>query len=184
MRRIPVFILLASVVFSLAQAKPKKPNVPPAIFGQAKYVYVETREGDAYTPGLLPEDRQAIFDVEKAIRNWNRYQLTARPDQAELVFVVRTGRLASVGAHAGVSTGTHSPNNRVDVGNTNPQGNSVGGGVEVGPPDDLLWVYTRNPDGTLSAPIWTKSEPNGLHSHSVPLLEEVRNEVDAAYPLK
>ena len=48
----------------------------------------------------------------------------------------------------------------------------LGGGVQVGPPDDLLWVYTRNPDGTLSGPIWMKSEAEGLRSHNVPLLEE------------
>jgi hypothetical protein len=114
MKRIPLLILLASLAFPLAQAKPKKPVVPPAIFGQAKYVYVETQEGDAFTPGLLPEDRQAIFDVEKAIRNWNRYELTPRPDQAELVFVVRTGRLASAGVHAGLSTGTRSPKKQRD----------------------------------------------------------------------
>jgi hypothetical protein len=184
MKRIPLLMLLASVAFTIAQAKAKKPVVPPAIFGQAKFVYVETQEGDAYTPGLLPEDLQAIFDVQNAIRKWNRYQLTARPDQAELVFVVRTGRIASVGAHAGLSTISHSPNGGVGSGNANPPGSNVGGGVEVGSPDDLLWVYMRNPDGTLSAPIWTKSEPSGLRSHSVPLLEEVRNEVDAAYPLK
>ena len=183
MRRIPLLILMASMAFPLAQAKPKKPAAPPEIFGHAKFVYVETQEGDVFTPGLLPEDRQAIFDVENAIRAWDRYQLTTRSDQAELVFVVRKGRLASGVVHAAVSTGGRSPNNRIDLGN-DPQGNSVGGGVEVGSPDDLLWVYTRNPDGTRSAPIWSKSEPDGLRSHNVPLLEEVRNEVDAAYPLK
>jgi hypothetical protein len=184
MKRIPLLILLTLSAFPLAQAKPKKPVVPPAIFAQAKYVYVETPEGDAFTPGLLPEDRQAIFDVEKAIRSWNRYQLTPGRGQAELIFVVRTGRVASVGVHGGVSTGSHSPNSGVGPGSVGPQGSDLGGRVEVGSPDDLLWVYTRNPDGTLSAPIWSKSAPEGLRSHSVPLLEEVRNEVDAAYPLK
>jgi hypothetical protein len=183
-RRIPLLILLASVAFTLAQAKPKKPNVPPAIFGQAKFVYVETQEGDVYTPGLLPEDRQAIFDVENAIRNWNRYQLTPGRVQAELIFVVRKGRVVTASGHVGVSLGNHSPNKGVGPGDTSQQPNNAGGGVEVGPADDLLWVYTRNPDGTLTAPIWSKSEPDGLRSHSVPLLEEVRNEVDAAYPLK
>jgi hypothetical protein len=183
MKRIPLLLLLAWLALPLAQAKPKKSAAPPAIFGQAKFVYVETPDGDAFTPGLLPEDRQAIFDVEKAIRSWNRYQLTPRRGQAELIFVVRTGRVASATGHVGLSAGSHSANGGVGPG-ANPQGNSAGGGVEVGPPDDLLWVYTRNPDGTLSAPIWTKSEPDGLRSHSVPLLEEVRNEVDAAYPLK
>ncbi len=183
MKRIPLLMLLASLAFPLAQAKPKKANVPPAIFGQAKYVYVETPDGDAFTPGLLPEDRQAIFDVEKAIQSWNRYQLTPGRGQAELIFVVRTGRVASATVHAGLSTSNRAPNSGVGPG-ANPQGSSAGGGVEVGPPDDLLWVYMRNADGTLSAPIWTKSEPEGLRSHSVPLLEEVRNEVDAAYPMK
>jgi hypothetical protein len=184
MKRIPLLVLLASLAFPLAQAKLKKPVVPLAIFGQAKYVYVQTQEGDAFTPGLLPEDRQAVFDVEKALRDWNRYELTARSDQAELVFVVRTGRIASVGVHGGVSAGNHPTNGGVGPGIANPPRSDVGTSAEVGSPDDLLWVYMRNPDGTLSAPIWTKSEPDGLRSHSVPLLEEVRNEVDAAYPLK
>jgi len=182
-RSFPLVSLVLLVCVSV-QAKPKKPVVPPAIFGQAKFVYVETPDGDAFTPGLLPEDRQAIFDVEKAIRNWNRYELTPRRDQAELIFVVRTGRVATAGAHAGLSTGSHSPNGRVDPGNTTTQGNSIGGGAEVGPPDDLLFVYIRNSDGKLGTPIWNRSEPDGLRSHSVPLLEEVRTEVDAAYPLK
>jgi len=184
MKRIHLLILLASLAVPFAQAKPKKPVVPPAIFGQAKYVYVETPDGDAFTPGLLPEDRQAIFDVEKAIRSWNRYQLTPGRGQAELIFVVRTGRVASATAHVGFSAGNHSPSSGVGPGSASPQGNDVGSRVEVGPPDDLLWVYVRNSDGTVSAPIWTKSEPDGLHSPSVPLLEEIRNEVDAAYPLK
>ena len=166
------------------QAKPKKPTLPPAIFGQATFVYVETPDGDAFTPGLLPEDRQAIFDVEKGIRNWNRYQLTPRRDQAELIFVVRTGRVATAGAHAGLSTGNHSPNGRVDPGSANPQGNSVGGGAEVGPPDDLLFVYIHNSEGKLGTPIWNRSEPDGLRSRMCRLLREVKSEVDSAYPLK
>ncbi len=182
-RSLPLVVLILLACVSV-QAKPKKPAVPPAIFGQAKFVYVETPDGDAFTPGLLTEDRQAIFDVEKALQNWNRYQLTPRRDQAELIFVVRTGRVASAQGHVGVATNSRYPSDRVDPGNTTPQGNNAGGRVEVGPPDDLLFVYMRNPDGTLTAPICTRSEPDGLRSHSVPLLEEVRNEVDAAYPLK
>jgi hypothetical protein len=180
-RSLPLVTLILLAGMSL-QAKPKKQAAPPAVFGHATYVYVEAQDGDAFTPGLLPEDRQAIFDVEKAIQDWNRYQLTPRRDQAELIFVVRIGRVASAGAHGGFSTGNHSPNGQIGPGNS--QGNSIGGGAEVGPPDDLLWVCSRSPDGTQSAPIWTRSEPDGLRSHSVPLLEELRSEVDAAYPMK
>jgi hypothetical protein len=184
MKRIPLLLLLAWLALPLAQAKPKKSAAPPAIFGQAKFVYVETPDGDAFTPGLLPEDRQAIFDVEKAIRSWNRYQLTPRRDQAELLFVVRRGRVATADTHVGLSTGNHSPNGRIDPGSTNPQGNTVGGGAEVGPPDDLLFIYILNSEAKLGTPIWNKSEPDGLRSPDVPLLREVKGEVDSAYPMK
>jgi hypothetical protein len=184
MRRIPLLILLASVAFTLAQAKPKKQQAPSALFREARYVYVECPDGGPLTPGLLPEDLQAIWDVETGIHNWNRYVVTPRRDQAELIFVVRKGRVVTASGHVGVSLGNHSPDKGVGPGDTTQQPNNAGGGVEVGPPDDLLWVYTRNPDGTLSGPIWMKSEPEGLRSRNVPLLEEVRNEVDAAYPLK
>ena len=183
-RSLLLLAAVLSVAFVFSQGKPKKPQVPSALFREARYVYVECPDGGPLTPGLLPEDLQAIWDVETGIHNWSRYVVTPRRDQAELIFLVRKGRIVTASGHVGVSLGSHSTDKGVGPGDTSQQPNNAGGGVEVGPPDDLLWIYTRNPDGKLSGPIWMKSEPQGLRSHNVPLLEEVRNEVDAAYPLK
>jgi len=183
-RSLLLLAAVLSVAFVLANGKPKKQTVPQAVFREARYVYVETPDGGPFTPGLLPEDRQAIWDVEKGLQNWNRYELTTRREQAELIFVVRTGRLVTASGHVGVSLGSHSTDKGVTPGDTSQQENNVGAGIEVGPPDDLLFIYTLNPDGKLSGPVWMRSEPQGLHSPNVPLLKEVRNEVDTAYPLK
>jgi hypothetical protein len=184
MKRIALIALLAAFIVAAAQAKPKKQTIPSALFQQARYVYVETPDGDAFTPGLLPEDRQAIFDVQKALQAWNRYVLADRRSQAELIFVVRTGRVITGDGHVGFSTSNRSPNGSISPGNSGQPGNSAGGGVEVGPPADLLWVYTRHEDGSAGIPIWQKTEDGGLRSPNVPLLVELKDEVDAAYPMK
>jgi hypothetical protein len=173
-----------SVAFVLAHGTPKKQTVPLAVFGQARYVYVETPDGDAFTPGLLPEDRQAVFDVQKGIQGWNRYVLTPKREEAELIFVVRKGSLMTGSGHVGIGVGNH-PNDRgVPSVDTSGQGNNAGGGVEVGPPDDLIFVYTNNSDGRLGTLIWNRSEPDGLRSPRVPLLREIESAVDSAYPRK
>jgi hypothetical protein len=172
------------MVYVSVEAKPKKQTVPPALFSKARYVYVEATDGDAFTPGLLPEDRQAIFDVQDGLRRWNRYALTERRSQADLVFVVRKGRIASADAHVGISVGNHPANSGVSPGNTSQQENNAGAGVEVGPPDDLLDIYTLDPQGRLSGPIWMKSEADGLRSPGLPLFTEIESAVDSAYPLK
>ena len=144
-------------------------------------------DGDEFNPTLLPEDRQAIADVEHAIQKWGRYTLTLRRSQADLVFVVRTGRLVTGRGNVGVIRGT-SPTapgsgpqaNRLPGSQGN--GTILGAGGEVGPPDDLLWVCTFDPDGRLNNPLWQRTEDNGLASPGVPLFEEFEREVDSAYP--
>src|SRR5271155_3182463 len=178
-------LLLAAVLcvaFIFSQAKPKKQQVPSALFREARYVYVECPDGGPLTPGLLPEDLQAIWDVETGIHNWSRYVVTPRRDQAELIFLVRKGRIVTASGHVGVSLGSHSTDKGVNPGDTSQQPNNAGGGVEVGPPNDLLTIYAINPEGKLTAPIWMRSEPEGLRSPGVPLLKEIETEVDSAYP--
>jgi len=170
------------VAFVFAYGKPKKQTVPQAVFREARYVYVETPDGGPFAPDLLPEDRQVILDVEKGLQDWNRYVLTPRREQAELIFVVRRGRLVTAASHVGVSLGSHSTDKGVNPGDTSQQPNNAGGGVEVGPPNDLLTIYAINPEGKLTAPIWMRSEPEGLRSPGVPLLKEIETEVDSAYP--
>ncbi len=55
-------------------------------------------------------------------------------------------------------------------------------GGEVGPPDDLLEVRMLNQDGAQSAPVWQRSEPDGLNAPQVLLLGQLRDAVDKDYP--
>jgi hypothetical protein len=171
---------------ALAQQKSKKHNDVPAVFQNAHYIFVEAVDGDAMKPGLYPADRQAIFDVQDGLRDWNRYALATRRQEADVVLVVRKGRLASTQAHTGVSLPSRLP------GNSNPtpgrapgqtdDPDSMGAWAEVGPPNDLLHVYILNGDGKLTGPLWTREMQDGLEAPSVALLQQLRAAVERAYP--
>jgi hypothetical protein len=169
-----VLVLLPALVF--AQTKKKKKTVP-AVFSNAHYVYVQAEEGDAYTPGLQNMDLVAIENVEAAIRNWNRYALTSSVNEAELVFVVRKGRVASGRVGGTVGVGSPYPGQP-------PTTRTAGmAEAETGPPDDLLEVKMRNTDGSLSAPVWIRTQPQGLERPHVPLMEMLRDAVEKDYPM-
>ncbi|MFZ0336956.1 MAG: hypothetical protein WAL45_02925 [Terracidiphilus sp.] len=184
-----IVLLLAFLMPALAPAqhKAKKPIVP-AIFKNAQYVYVEAIDGQEFDPGLLPEDRQAIADVQAALQQWNRYSLTTRREDADIVIVVRKGRV--VVAKAGVIIGSSSG----PQGNPSPNSSSgqprgqAGTGVgvvtggEVGTPDDLFEICQVNTDGTLSTPLWMRTFPGGLDGPKVMLFEQFRKAVEKAYP--
>jgi hypothetical protein len=181
--RVTVLLLVLLPTIALAQHKTKKPIVP-AIFNHAHYVYVEAIDGQEFDPRLYPEDRQAIADVQDALRRWNRYALTTRREDADIVIVVRKGRLAE--AKLGVVVGSSS----------GPQGNSSSGqprgqagtgvgvvaGGEAGIPDDLFEICQLNTDGTLSTPLWMRTFPGGLDGPNVILFQQFRRAVDEAYP--
>lgn len=162
---------------ALLQAKDKKPSVP-AVFAQARYVYVEAIDGQEFDPNLNPDDRTAIADVRDALGNWKRYVLTTSRSEADVVIVVRKGRAA--GANIGI-TPHHGP---LQGGAGQPGGIGAGGqiGGEVGPPDDLFEVCSVNTDGNLSNPLWQRSMPDGLAAPKVMLLEQFEEAVDKSYP--
>jgi hypothetical protein len=168
-----VLVLLPALGF--AQTKKKSKKSMPAVFANARYVYVQAEDGDEYTAALQDEDRVAIASVQDALHDWNRYALTSNANEAELVFVVRKGRIA--GGRVGGSVG---------VGNPYPgQTTTTRTGTaeaEIGPPDDLLEVKVRNTDGSLSAPIWLRSQPDGLNRPHVPLMQLLRDMVEKDYP--
>ena len=161
--RAALVLLLAG---SVANAKDKKKSGLPAAFEHARYVYVQSEDGDIMKPGLFPEDRQAIADVEDAVKDWQRYAVTLNRKDADLVFIVRKGRLAGVQPYGGVGIGNAPPNvsiggnpNRNPAGPNNPNGDPGGNSAEIGtrgemgPADDLLRVYALTPDGRLSGPL-------------------------------
>lgn len=176
--RLATFTILSLVFASTlvpAQTKQKHPAKVPAVFGSARYVWVQALDGDAYDPSLYPPDRQAIADVEDAVQDWNRYALTAGPEDAELVILVRKGRVASGQTQVGVSR---------QSGPWGQTGMGVGVGGEVGPADDLLEVCMVQSDGTRSGPLWMRSLKDGLNAPTVELFRQFREAVEKDYPSK
>jgi hypothetical protein len=185
-------LLLLLPAFTLAQKKPKKPSVP-AVFAQARYAYVQATDGNEFDPRLFPEDREAIANVENALRGWGRYSLTVRREDADIVFVVRKGRLASaqetvnVNRVPGASTEPNPSPGPAQQGGQFPgqisnAGTEMGTSGEVGPPEDLLEVRLRNADGSLSNPLWMRSLEDGLNGSRPMLFMQFKEAVDKAYP--
>jgi hypothetical protein len=182
--RLRTYLLVALVllpVLGFAQTKKKKPSTP-AVFGNAKYVYVQAEDGDMYNPHLLPEDRDAISDVMNALHAWGRYTVMPSEDGAELVFIVRKGRLGSATVGGTVGNTSTPP-----YGSPRPPPNQAPGvmvGGEAGPPDDFLEVRMKQPGGDLSGPIWRHTMTDGLNGPKVLLLQALRQAVERDYPQK
>jgi hypothetical protein len=144
------------------------------------------KRGDVMRPSLFPEDRQAIFDVQNGVQDWKRYTLATRRNQADLVFVVRKGRAAPGQAGLGIPGGPRSPDPPTQSRQPGQAQDDDGVGVraEVGPSDDMLQVYTTNPDGQLMGPVWNREMRDGLDGPQVPLLRQLRIAVEKAYPIQ
>lgn len=189
-------VVLAPALATL-QAKPKKPQKLSAQFRNAQYVYVEAVDGQQFDPRLNPEDLRAIGDVQEALGDWHRYVLTMRREDAELIFVVRKGRVASarVGVEAQsapedvhVRIGGGQGKNSTGTGNGAPTSagpaytRSVGG--EAGPADDLLEVYEPTPKHPRGILLWQHTLAEGLDEPDLPLFQQLKEEVDRTYPVR
>ncbi len=183
-------ILLPALV--AVQGKPKKPDTLPAIFRNASYVYVQAVDGQQFDPRLDPEDRLAIANVQDALSDWKRYTLVTRRDQADLIIVVRKGRLVEgrVGVDVGAGTqgnaGTGPGGQAPSAGGPRASGPGVGVGVggEVGPPDDLFEVYEPGSNDAFGAQLWVRSQPEGLSGKNPILFKQFKDAVEKAYPLQ
>ena len=159
----PVVLLL--VPFSVAKDKASFPKM----IVKAKYVLVTSYFGDDLADSRVPSaDRQAVIDVQDAIRDWGRYTLVYERKAAELIILVRKGRSAEVRSGIGIHTGSdRSP--------------SVGPITDAdgGDPQDMLSVYNASL-GTDTAPMWRDRMSDGLSAPGVKLVDELRTKVEAA----
>jgi hypothetical protein len=176
------FLLFLVPALATLQSKPKKPYKLPAAFNQARYVYVEAVDGQEFDPRVDPDDRQAIADVDQALDDWKRYVLTIRREQADLIFVVRKGRLASATVGGQVGSGPRGVPGRPANGPISGNGVAVGG--EVGPPDDLLEVYMPDPGDAHGALIWQRTRADGLNPPDLALFKQLKDEVERTYPIQ
>jgi hypothetical protein len=183
MKRCLFLLLLGSLsllIVTDARAKNQKETLP-AVFRNAVFVYVRAYNGDALNPHVIPDDRDAIYRVEQGLKAWNRYSIVYERDRADLVFLVRKGRLASVTPGVEVGIGRHPQNRSPSPADPTSSDDSVGVGVdaEAGPPDDLLSIYLETPSGAL---LWSHSLKGGLDAPGLPLLQRIEHEVDTTYP--
>jgi hypothetical protein len=144
-------------------------------------VYVEAVDGDEFKPGLYTPDLLAIADVRDAIQHWGRYTITVEREKADLVFVVRKGRLAEADLGGGVGGGAN-PQGAQGPGQQRSRGTVLDVGGEAGPEDDLLEVCQFNPNGKLSGPLWIHTFKDGLGAPRLILFEQFKEEVEKAYP--
>ncbi len=184
MKRGMAAALLLVLVSGPGWAQKKKHSPVPAAFEHAQFVYVER------APGIVnAEDNQAVRDVEDAVQDWKRYKLAMARRDADVVLVVRKGRMADVQGNlgTGVSVGSRMPPNQSpghppgDAGSTSGWG-AAGASVDVGSKDDTLQVYLVNSDGKLTGPVWTLEKEDGLNAPPLLLMQQLRNEVEKAYP--
>lgn len=120
-----VLLMILSGWTGTACAKHSKKAELPTLVCPARFVYVQTSEGDVLNPNVLPEDRSAAARLQDNLRAWNRYSLVYQRNQADLIFVVRTGRAASVEETPDVGR-MGGPYGRTGAGPNMPRGNAPG----------------------------------------------------------
>src|SRR5271165_7548545 len=100
-----LLLLLSSSACAFAQGY----NPLPKLVVHARYVLVTTYAGDDLTnPRMMPDDRQAVLDVQDSIKKWGRYALAYRAKDADLILLVRKGHIVESlpGMRVGVGSDT------------------------------------------------------------------------------
>jgi hypothetical protein len=192
-RSLPILLLGGLAAAGLLQAKDKKPSVPE-VFGSAHTAYVEAVDGQQFDRGLDPDEREAIADVQDALQAWKRYRLVTQREDADIVFVVRKGRVMARDGAGDLGNPSQNPTMGGPGGGPRSgpgSGPGFGGGAQPGPapvaePDaaeDLLEVCLVNANGKLTRPVWGRSLQEGLNGPQVLLIQQLRDEVDKTYPV-
>ena len=181
MKRCLFLLLLGSLsLLIVAEAKNQKETLP-AVFKNAVFVYVQAYNGDALDSRVIPDDLDAIYRVEQGLKAWNRFSIVYERDKADLVFLVRKGRIASVtpGVEVGIGRQPQNRNSSQADPTRGADSTAVGVDAEAGSPDDLLSIYMV---GASDALLWSHTLKGGLDAPGLPLLQRIRHEVETAYP--
>ena len=167
-----VGFLGATLILVAPSLRAKDKATMPLVVTNATYAVVTTYDGGPLNPGLTPEDRQAVADVQKALEKWGHYKLVYNLNQAELILVVRKGRAVetNVGFHKGTAPGP----------GAGPGGSGPTFGGEVGDPEDTLSVYVASQDLKTASPLWRGRAANGLKAPDMTLMKEFESKVEAS----
>jgi orotidine-5'-phosphate decarboxylase len=177
------FMGVIAVLVSCSALFAANKQVLPQSVVVARYVMVTSYYGNQIgDPNVPRDDRQAIANVENALRKWGRYIVVLRPENADIIVLVRAGRTAMVtpGVHIGTGSVGIDPNRGgVQIGGRRQTTTGVGVASEIGPAEDSLAVYDAT-IGTDSTPLWRETMSKGLQLPSVKLVKEFRRVVEEA----
>lgn len=174
--------LLASMLVSaalVATVDAGSKRVVPTLLSQARYVCLGYDVGSGFLSDtqaisspteVFPEDRRALEAIRQELERWGKYAVTVRPEQAELLIAVRSGRRAGVGIGVG-------------IGRDRSGGRSQGGlaGGEISSPDDLLVVYEAR-GGRPGAQLWRKQGRGVLEGMPPRAFDELKADIEKAAP--
>jgi len=165
LRRLLCLLTFLSLCFGYSVAKNKS---FPLVITNAKYVYITSYQGsNIASPELWPDTLQAMKNLREALRQWGYYTETTNPQEADLILRVRIGG-ASVQMEGGQGADRGGPPNN---------GNIYGGQGEYGSGGDLLEIlYAKG--SPKDPPLWSKYQKGGLAAPGVPLLQELRKQVE------
>lgn len=202
-----VLVLCCVVGTAPAKAKKEAPLPKLFCHAQYVYVTTWEGDPDTIAR-VYPDDYKAAVGVEQRLQKWGRYKLAYEQQQADLVWVVwkeRKGgsrlpgqptQMPPVGMpQPGSGTGPGQPPmgpgqtpGRPGAPGQNPGGidgpdgvGTANGGAGVGavwPVNDQLAVFMSQSDESLDAPIWKKSEKDGLSEPDMPLVGKIANAID------
>ena len=103
----------------------------PKLVVQAKYVLVTTYQGyNLASPNVMPDDREAVVAVQNAIKRWGKYELAYKPEDADLILLVRKGRIVAT-----------QPQVRLGKSSTKPLEVSGAAPVNAGDARDMLAMF-------------------------------------------
>ena len=83
-----IFLLLASTA-ALPKPKPRSEQLMPRLVAQAQFVYVTSYDGPFWSANVLPEDREAVSDVQSALMKWGKYIVVYEPGRADIILAVQ-----------------------------------------------------------------------------------------------
>ena len=164
MRRTLAALALIAALTAPALGKKK---IFPRLIATAQYVFITDARGNQFGSRMTPEDRAAVERVRRAIRVWERYTDVDSAEQADIILVVRAAHIG--GAHHGGVIVLPIPGS-----GQGPQTGTTGG-MDTGSSVDMLSVYRTDVNG---APLWQAERDGGLNSPGVPLVQDLRKEVE------
>jgi len=185
--RVPACALLLTVLAlpaAAGAAGPAPTDKMPALLERARYVALGYDLGDGFvsadrvslvSSSTIEDERRAIEAIRRDLEKWNRFVVTDRPEQADILIMLRVGRRASLEAGGG---GGGRGVSRGEVGGSRVVSSRTIG-AQLSSNDDRVDVYEAA-SGRPGIRLWSGAEVGGMAGSPPRLYKSFREEVEAA----